>query len=297
MRLIKFSIAIMVGVLATAYSSGADFVVPPLENEHKTTNALTAGAVTSFTINGKTPEELFASGDLLKLVRKVPMSIPATRDDTGEALEIPATTDELLGYVLRILSTQNPRQTVTLDYRQTEPGVFEVTFGEADYEDRFYPKDPREILIEMYSKKTNAVSLIDTCDETFTAPFSIGQNLLASQAVETMASPAGIYVYEGKIMVSAQNFAVQHGSLIASPLPIEFQTVNNPFIRAVSINSRPFYKEVGGIPACFNATLLEMTGNNEELKIKASFVGALHKPAIEVLFSPAIMPGAAAAAV
>lgn len=227
-------------------------------------------AATGITINGKAPAELLASGELLKLVRKVPIQIPATRDDTGDEISIPATQDEIIGYVFSIPTTQDSQQTVALDYRQTAPGAFAVNVGSGAFENKFHPKDPREILVEMYAK-----------GEEFKMPFVIEN--------DSISSDPSIFMHDDRIQISAQEFKLTHGTVIASPFPLQFALKSNPVISQIAITGRPFYKELEGIPVCFNATLLKMIGNHGQLHATAAFVGALHRPAMEVLFAPSII--------
>lgn len=277
MRNLKKLAAITVSVLASAvYSATAASGQLPVEGEHETVATLTQ-VVPSITINKKTPEELLESGELSPVMRNERFTIPGT-NEAGEAVAVPAERKVLLGFLLRVASTRDPRQTVALDYKRTGQSAFEITVGEATFTDSFYPKDPREILMEMYAE-----------GEEFKMPFVIEN--------DSISSAPSIFMHDDRIQISAQEFQLTHGTVIASPFPLQFALKSNPFISQIAITGRPFYQEFAGIPACLNTTLLEMIGAPEELKIKASFVGALHKSAMEVLFHPSIMPGAAASAI
>lgn len=237
-------------------------------------------------INGEKPFALLEKGVLAPVMNKQSFTIPGITD-AGEKVEIPATRDVCLGYILNIGSTPNPRQTVALDFGKTYSGVWELKVENADFSDSFYPQDPREILIKMYATRSNKVAL-DSGE--FRCAFSLSNNLVTADGIENMNSHSGIYGYEGKVAIGAKGFEIQHGTLLASPLPVEFVPVGNPFIRSLVMNGRPFYREIDGIPACFNAILLEMIGDSQKLSVKASFVGALNKSALSVFLDPSIIP-------
>lgn len=236
-------------------------------------------------INSEKPLALLKRGILSPVMSRECSDVSGPAE-SRKRVAIPAIRDVLLGYVLNIESTSNPRQTVALDFREARSGVWELKVGNADFSDCFYPNDPREILIKMYATKSNVVQLGSS---TFSCPFSSGKDLVATGGIEKMQSDSGIYVYEGKVAVAAKIFEVKHGTLLASPLTVEFMPLGNPFIKTLVVNGRPFYQDLLGLPVCFNAILLEMTGDSENLNVKASFVGGLHKPALALLLDPSII--------
>jgi hypothetical protein len=285
MQLVKTLLAILgcslTAIYAATNASGSTKL--DLEDDQTGARALPP-AVTSMTINSKTPFELLESGELAYLMRKEPFTIDGT-NEAGEVVKIPAERNVLIGYVMSV-PAGDERQTVLLDYKKSAGGAHALTLGLTGYVDNFYPEDPREILAQMYAAQKTEEELANgnkCC-------LRLGHNLVSTQGLENMVSEPGMYVYDGKISMPAQNFAVAHGTLLASPLPMEFMPLGNPIIRSIMVQGRPFFKEIEDLPVCFHATLLEMRGNPAALRVQASFVGALHKSAMQVLFDASIIP-------
>lgn len=238
-------------------------------------------------INGEMPLALLEKGVLVPITVRQPCTVDGTTEN-GEIVKIQATRDIFCGYVLNVCSTTDPRQTVALNFAENQPGEFELTLSNPQLNNSFYPEDPREILMKMYASQRTAVQL--NSGSEFNCDCLLGTDFINADGAENMNLNPGIYVYEGKIDVAAKKFAVKHGTLLASPLAMEFVPSDNPFIKQFAINGRPFYREINGMPTCFNAALLEIIGDSNNLSVKASFVGALRKSALSVLLDPSIIP-------